>query len=427
MKRFAVTSLLLSILVSLIAPAASLARSGKQAPPIDQQSASAGTAEQDPPQTPPELPFRRDQQPEIKPYDKVITKDAKSDDGVFTVHRIKEKVFYEIPAAQLGKEFLWVSQIARTTLGVGYGGQAAGNRVVKWERHNNRVLLRSVVYDVVADEKLPISRAVKAANNDSILMSFNIEALGKDDAPVIDVTRLFSSEVTEFSARTRLRARGFDASRSFIERVVSFPTNIEVESTHTFTSPPEAPGATPGPPQPPNPFGGAGMRPGSASVLMHYSMVKLPEKPMMPRLFDERVGYFSVRKTDYGLDEHRAAERRYITRWRLEKKDPNAALSEPVKPIVYYVDPATPTKWVPYMKRGIEKWQAAFEEAGFKNAIIAKEAPNAEEDPDWSPEDARYSVIRWLPSTIENASGPHVNDPRTGEILESDIQFYHNV
>ena len=160
---------------------------------------------------------------------------------------------------------------------------------------------------------------------------------------------------------------------------------------------------------------------------MHYSMVKLPEKPMMPRLFDERVGYFTVQQMDYGQDEHRAQSRRYIARWRLEKKDPNAALSEPVKPIVYYIDPATPTKWVPYLKRGIESWQEAFEAAGFKNAILAKDAPTKEQDPDWSPEDARYSVIRWLPSTTENASGPHISDPRTGEILESDIQFYHNV
>jgi hypothetical protein len=160
---------------------------------------------------------------------------------------------------------------------------------------------------------------------------------------------------------------------------------------------------------------------------MHYSMVKLPENPMMPRLFDERVGYFSIRKYDYGIDEHRAPQRRYITRWRLEKKDPGAAVSEPVKPIVYYVDPATPAKWIPYIKKGIEDWQAAFEAAGFKNAIIAKEAPSKTEDPNWDPEDARYSVIRYLPSNIENASGPHVNDPRTGEILESDIQYYHNV
>ena len=395
-----------------------------------QSTGPVATESQDaPPQTaPPQMgdsPFRRDSAPEIKPYDKVITKDAKSDTGVFTVHRIKDKVYYEIPKSELDKDFLWVSQIARTTLGVGYGGQAAGNHVVRWERHGNRILLRSVSYEVVADPKLPVSRAVQASNNNPIIMSFWIEALGKDDAPVIEVTRLFTTEVSEFSARTRLRARGFDTGRSFIERITSFPTNIEVEATHTFTSPPDTglPTQLPAP----NPFLGAGMRNNSGTVLMHYSMVKLPEKPMMPRVYDERVGYFTVRQTDYGQDEHRAAARRFITRWRLEKKDPNAAVSEPVKPIVYYVDPATPTKWVPFIKRGIEKWQAAFEEAGFKNAIVAKEAPSAEQDPEWSPEDARYSVIRWLPSTIENASGPHVHDPRTGEIIESDIQFYHNV
>jgi hypothetical protein len=292
-------------------------------------------------------------------------------------------------------------------------------------------LLRNIVYDVVADPKLPVARAVQAANNDTIIMAFNIEAIGKDDAAVIDVTRLFTTEVTELSARTRLRARGFDPARSFIERTKSFPNNIEVEVSQTYTSPPEAnPGGGGGGPQPqpaPNPFA-QGMRAGTnATVVMHYSMVKLPEHPMMPRLFDDRVGYFTVRKTDYGTDEHRAAPRTYITRWRLEKKDPNAELSEPVKPIVYYVDPATPAKWIPWIKKGIEDWQPAFEAAGFKNAIIAKEAPSKSEDPYWDPEDARYSVIRYLPSTIENASGPHVSDPRTGEILESDIQYYHNV
>ena len=393
-----------------------------------------GSHAQDPP-TPPaggtgqERPGRPDQQPQIKPYDRVITREAKTDDGVFKIHTIKDKIYYEIPKSELDKEFLWVSQIAKTTLGVGYGGQAAGNRVVKWERKGDRILLRNISYDVVADPKLAISRAVQAANNDTIIMAFNIEALGKDDAAVIDVTRLFTTEITEFSARTRLRARGFDASRSFIEKTKSFPTNIEVEVSQTYTSPPDmAPAGGGGAPQPPpNPFL-QGMRAGTnATVVMHYSMVKLPEKPMMPRLFDERVGYFSIRQTDYGVDEQRAPQRRYITRWRLEKKDPNAEISEPVKPIVYYVDPATPAKWVPWIKKGIEDWQPAFEAAGFKHALIAKEAPSKEEDPYWDPEDARYSVIRYLPSTIENASGPHVSDPRTGEILESDIQYYHNV
>ena len=409
--------LTLTICVFILAP-----RSEATSAPQDPPAPPAGGAGQ-------ERPGRPDQTPEPRPYERVITKEAKSDEGIFTIHTIKEKVYYEIPKSELGKEFLWVSQIAKTTLGVGYGGQAAGNRVVKWERKGNRILLRSVVYDVVADPKLPVSRAVQAANNDTIIMAFNIEAIGKDDSAVIDVSRLYTTEVTEFSARTRLRARGFDASRSFIEKTKSFPTNIEVEVSQTYTSPPDpTPGGGGGGPQPaPNPFA-QGMRAGTnATVVMHYSMVKLPENPMMPRLFDDRVGYFSVRKTDYGVDEHRAPQRTYITRWRLEKKDPNAELSEPVKPIVYYVDPATPTKWVSWIKKGIEDWQPAFEAAGFKNAIIAKEAPSKTEDPYWDPEDARYSVIRYLPSTIENASGPHVNDPRTGEILESDIQYYHNV
>ena len=386
-------------------------------------------AAQDPPPAGQDLPGGgrggRAQEPEIRPYDRVITKDAKSDEGIFTVHRIKDHLFYEIPKNRLGREFLWVSQIARTTLGAGYGGQAAGNRVVKWERRGDRVLLRSVSYEIVADASTPISRAVRAANYDSIVMAFNIEALGKEDAPVIEVTRLFTTDVPEFSGRGRVGARTFDAARSFVERAVSYPENIEVESTQTYNTPPAEPGAAGGGRG--GGRGATGPRPGSSSVLMHYSMVLLPEKPMQGRLFDERVGYFTVSQIDYGKDEHRSPERQYITRYRLEKKDPNAALSEPVKPIAYWVDPATPTKWVPYIKRAIESWQPAFEAAGFKNGIVAKEAPSAQEDPDWSPEDARYSVIRWLPSTTENAVGPHIHDPRSGEILEADIQFYHNV
>ena len=370
-------------------------------------------------------------EPQIRPYERVITKEAKSDDGVFTVHRIGDRVFYEIHKDKLGRDFLWVSQIAKTTLGAGYGGQAAGHRVVRWERRGDRILLRGISYDVVADPSTPIARAVDAANHSAILMAFNIEALGKEDAAVIDVTRLFTSDVPEFSGRTRVGARAFDASRSFVDRAVSFPENIEVEATHTYNHPPaEAGAAGRGGPAPGPGRGGRGaptLRPGSHSVVMHFSMVMLPEKPMQPRLFDERVGYFSTRKMDYGRDEHRAPARRYITRWRLEKKDPGAALSEPVKPIVYWIDPATPVKWRPYLKKGVESWQTAFEAAGFKNAVIARDAPTAEQDPDWSPEDARYSVIRWLPSTTQNASGPHVHDPRSGEILETDIQFHHNV
>jgi len=367
----------------------------------------------------------RREAPDLRAYDRVITKDAKSDPGVFTVHRIRDRVYYEIPKDMLGREFLWVSQIASNTPGAGFGGQAAGNRVVRWERRDRRILLRSVSYEMVADPAQPIARAVHAANFDTILMAFPIVTMGKNEAPVIEVSPLFVTEVPEFNVRARLRARGFDASRAFIERVKAFPTNVEVRAIHTFTTPNEAPGAG-GPPAPAGPNAVA-VRPGSSSVLMSYSMVLLPEKPMQPRLHDERVGYFSLMQRDFGVDEHRAPERRYITRWRLEKKEPAAAVSEPVKPIVYYIDPATPAKWVPFVKAGIEAWQGAFEAAGFRKAIIAKDAPTPAEDPEWSPEDARYSVIRWLPSTIENAQGPHVHDPRSGEILESDILMYHNV
>ena len=171
----------------------------------------------------------------------MITEEAETDDGVFTVHRLDDKVFYEIPEAELGKEFLWVSQIARTTEGVGYGGQALGNRVVKWERHGDRVLLKSISYAIVAGADRPIATAVGAANNDTILKAFDIKALSEAGAPVIDVTSLFNTEVPEFSARSRLQARGFARDRSFVEDVTSFPTNIEVRTTHTYTSPPRRP------------------------------------------------------------------------------------------------------------------------------------------------------------------------------------------
>lgn len=373
---------------------------------------------------------RPGQSTEPQPYEKVITKDAKSKKGIFTVHQVKDKYYYEIPKSEMAKDFLWVSQIQRTTLGVGYGGQALGNRVVRWELgENNRVFLKNVNYTVVADSKLPIWQAVQNANNETILMSFPVAAWGKDnDTAVVDVGRLFTTDIYELSARQRLNATTMDANRSFIERISPYPTNIETEVTQTYTRNPTPAGLGGGGQ---GPGGGnqqqQGMPPGSATVVLHHSMVKLPENPMMPRLFDERVGYFSTSQMDYGRDEQRATERTFITRWRLEKKDPNAEISEPVKPIVYYIDSATPVKYREYMKRGVEAWQKAFEAAGFKNAIIAKMAPTRQEDPDFSPEDARYSVIRWLPSTTENASGPHIHDPRTGEILDSDIQFYHNV
>ncbi len=360
-------------------------------------------------------------------YSRVITSEAVSKSGVFKTHRISTRLYYEIPVSELRKEFLLVTQIAKTTLGTGYGGNQVGERIIRWERRDNRIFLRGVDHSIAADSTNNISSAVEASNVDPIIAAFNIEAFGPDSAPVIEVTRLFTTSIPEFGPGSALRGSP-DAARTFLERVATFPTNIEVEAVQTFMVSAGGGGRGGGTPAP-APAGGAAADAGNraATVVMHWSMVKLPDRPMMGRLFDNRVGYFSVRFNDFGRDDHRVVNRQYISRWRLEKKDPNAAMSEPVKPIVYYVDPATPTKWVNSVKKGIENWQVAFEAAGFKNAIIAKEAPSAEEDPDWSAEDARYSVVRWLPSTTENASGPSVTDPRSGEILDADIQFYHNV
>jgi len=300
-----------------------------------------------------------------QPYASVITAEAKTDEGIFKVHRIGERLFFEIPKAELDKDFLWVTQIKRTTTGAGWGGQAGGNRVIRWSPRGDRVLLLDINYSNVADPSAPISQAVADANNPTIIRAFNVAAYNAQQDPVIDVTQLFTTEVPEFSVRGRIGGRGFDASRTFLEKAVSFPENVNVEVLQTFTGgdAAAAPGRAGG--------AAAGMRGNSATVLTYYSMVKLPEKPMMPRLFDERVGYFTRAVVDYSTDEHRAEQKRFITRWRLEKKDPAAAISDPVKPIVYYVDPATPAKWVPFVKQGIEDWQVAFEAAGFSNAIIA--------------------------------------------------------
>jgi hypothetical protein len=359
------------------------------------------------------------QAPELKPFDSVITKEAKSQPGVFNVHRVKEKLYYEIPKKSLNKDFLWVTQVAKTTLGSGYGGEPVDQRVVRWVRRNDQIQLLDIQFDIYADPSKPIAKAVEAANRPTILAAFPIEAHGKDDSCVVEVSKLFVSPPIELTPKYFLGASALEASRSYLEASHSFPENIEVEATLTLTRPPDS-----GTPRPIPGINSAPMSPGSATIVVHSSMVKLPEKPMMPRLRDSRVGYFSHRQIDFGAPHDRIEPKEFIARWRLEKKDPAAELSEPIKPIVFYIDPATPTEWVPYVKKGVEAWQSAFEEAGFKNAIQAWDAP---QNPDWSPEDARYSVIRWLPSNIRNAYGPHISDPRSGEILEADIHMFDNI
>jgi hypothetical protein len=347
----------------------------------------------------------------IKPYAKVISKTAQTRSGLFKTHRAGDTLFFEIPRSELNREMLLVGRFARASGGTSFGGDEFTKRVLRWEKQGNRILLRSITYELVADSTLPVYQAVRQASYPPIIAAFNIEAYGPDSSAVVNVTSLYTTNVPEF-----VGARGsFDDKRSFIERVSAFPENVEVEATQTFT-----------PEHPPDSQRGLGPIP-AQSILAHWSMIRLPARPMMPRLADRRVGYFEVRQTDFGTTQHRSVSRGYITRWRLEKEHPDSAISEPVKPIVYYIDPATPSQWVPWIRKGIEEWQPAFEAAGFRNAIIAKDPPTPEEDPEWSPEDVRYTMVRWLPSTTENADGPHVNDPRSGEILNGSLRLFHNV
>jgi hypothetical protein len=342
---------------------------------------------------------------------------------MFKVHRIGARLLFEIPRDQLNKDQLLVTEIAKTVLGSGYGGQAVSNRVYRWERRDNRVYMRGISYEAIADTTTPEYRAVQAANVNPIVGVFNVESYGPDSSMVIDVTRSFTQPPTELGPGGRIPGT-IDATRSWIESATPFPDNVNVYSTLTFAQAGGGGGRGAAAPAPAGGRGAATNNNPSNTIVMSWSFHKLPEVAMTPRLCDDRVGYFSTRATDYTDDNQKVNARCFITRYRLEKRDVNAAVSDPVKQIVYYIDPTTPKKWVPWIKKGIEDWQPAFLAAGFRNAIVARDAPN---DPDWSPEDARYSIVRWLPSTTENASGPNVHDPRSGEIFNAHIQFYQNV
>lgn len=358
----------------------------------------------------------------IQPYDKVITKDAQTDEGLFHVHKIEDKYFFEIPNAMLGRDMLMVTRIAKTASGIGFGGGKTNTQMLRWERKDKNILLKIISTQVTAADSLPISEAVKNSNLDPILASFAIKAISKDSSGVVvEATDLLTKDIKPLGLpqfyRTSYRVTRLDNDRSYVERVSSYPENIELRHVKTYIA-----GNSP-----------SSSADGSITIEMSNSMILLPEIPMQRRLYDRRVGWFARGTTDYGLDVQQSKTIRYLDRWRLEVKDEdiekfkNGELVEPKKQIVYYIDRATPKKWVKYIKQGVEDWQVAYEAAGFKNAIIAKEAPSPEEDPDWSPEDVRYSTVRYLASPIPNANGPHVSDPRSGEILESDINWYHNV
>jgi hypothetical protein len=360
----------------------------------------------------------------IKEYGKVITKDAISDDGLFMVHKVDKKYYFEIPNKLLDKDMLLVSRLSKlpSNLGGGYvnAGSETNEQLIVWQRFQDKILIKIKSYTAVANDSLPISISVKNNNYEPTLFAFDIVAFSKDSLnTVIDVTKFYGSDVKAISGlstsmRETYKVKGIDDSRSFITTMKSFPMNIEVvqDFTYNATKPPVLEDTE------------------TISIQMNQSMILLPENRMQPRLADPRVGWFTVSQYDYGSSELKSDKKTYIRRWRLEPKDPVAyakgELVEPIKPIVYYIDPATPENLRKYIKQGIEEWQKPFETAGFKNAIIAKDPPSKEEDPDFSPEDIRYSVIRYVASTTRNAVGPSVSDPRTGEIIESDIIWYHN-
>ncbi len=352
------------------------------------------------------------------PYSKVVNTSFKTDNGLFKVHKKESTYLFELPDTLLKREFLMVTRIAKTASGVGFGGGKANTQVLRWEKKNKEILLRVVSHNVTADSILPIHEAVVNSNLEPILFSFPIKTISKDStATVIDATPLFSVDIKSLGFpdlfRKKFKIGRLDKSRSYIDRISSYPKNIEIRHIKTY--------------------GASNNNTGVLTFEISNSMILLPKKPMKRRYFDERVGWFARKQTDYGLDAQKSKTVSYLDRWRLEVKEEDiekfkkGELVTPKKQIVYYIDRATPKKWIPFIKQGINDWQVAFEKAGFKNAIIAKDPPTKEEDPDWSPEDIRYSVVRYLASSIPNANGPHVSDPRSGEILEADINWYHNV
>ncbi len=352
---------------------------------------------------PPMGPMTAPSQAAIKPYEEVVTKEAKTQDGVFKVHRVKDNVLWEIPQDKLGRVFLWQTEVAEVPDGNAYPGSSVGSHVIYFERHENSIYMREARYNMRTQSKDGLAIGVAAANVAPILMAFSIQAEGKSKSAVIDVTRLFTSDQAPFSAAGVVGASGVDPSRSYIDRITAFPQNIETRSLLTFQAP------------------------AARTALIHYSLDLLPETPMKSRYRDDRVGFFGTSFTTYGSAEERALSLTYVDRFRLEKKDPKAEVSDPVKPIVYYVSREVPSKWKPWIKKAVEDWNVAFREAGFSNAIQCKYAPTVKEDPTWDPEDARYSVIRWAPSQTANAMGPHVADPRSGETISAHIIIWHNV
>lgn len=353
--------------------------------------------------------------------DKFIKADAKVMKGLTTVYKQEGKFYINIPDSLLGRDIRVVSRVSKSAEGIrgsfsGYAGDIINSAMLHFEKgENNKIYLKSRMYRERSNEVMPEN--VANSNYPAIVAAFDIKAFSADKKDnIIDVTDFLmsDSEYLFFSKRDKkgFKLANLQKDKSYVHDVTTYPINTEFKVVYTY-------GRTEGTP--------------TATYMLNSSFVLLPEKPMVARYEDPRVGYFTVRYVDFDKNPQRVENTKLITRWRLEPKPEDlekykrGELVEPAKPIVYYIDPATPKEWVPYLIAGVNDWQPAFEKAGFKNAIMAKVAPTPEEDPTWSLEDARYSAIVYKPSDIPNASGPHVNDPRSGEIIESHINWYHNV
>ena len=381
---------------------------------------------------------KKDEKKKEKTFKDFITDEAKTDEGLFHVHEVDGKYYFEIPENIFGRDILAVTRIAKAPTGAGYGGEQANEQVIRFEKGPKKnVFMRIISYvNTTPDTIQPLYQAVQNSNVHPIAAAFDISVTRKDTSTLIEVTKFLEGDnpifIVSSFAKQRFKIRNMAKDRSYIKSVSSYPINVEVRTVKTFNVSP--PSINPSPPgrRPRTVDLVSGVNSGVITLEMNTSMILLPEEKMRRRLFDPRVGIFANGYTVFDEGRQRAETEVFTVRWRLEAKNEADAqaqqrgeLIEPKKPIVFYIDPATPERWIPYLKQGVEDWQPAFEQAGWKNAIQAKDWPV--EDTTMSLEDARFSVIRYFASPIQNAYGPNVHDPRTGEILESHIGWYHNI
>ena len=355
------------------------------------------------------------------PYHKIVKEGGSVREGLFTVRHIKDDWYLEVPDELLGRMLLCVTRFISVPQDFRmFSGEEVNRSAVYLEQYNEKSLfLREYVQSSYAKPEDRIAISLRQSTVDPIVYKFDVIGRNPDTkAQLINVTKWLMSDnkVTSFSGndRTSLGIGGMMNDRSFIDSIKTYPINIEIQTLRTYSM---NPGRTPA------------SKTGSATLSLNTSIVLLPENPMQPRYEDERVGYFNDKITEFSDEQQTTNHEAIVMRYRLEPKDPAAykagKLVEPKKQIVYYIDPATPKKWVKYLIAGINDWNSAFEAAGFKNAIVGKEWP--ENDSTMSVDDARFSMIRYLPSETENAYGPRIVDPRSGEIIEAHVCWYHNV